>query len=331
MTKTIKYLHLNAEQLSLLFTQLYQLEHSGLPCNRGLEVLARSESVLKKPLLMMLKQVNAGNLISDAGFNAGVFNQTQKTLLEAAETSGQLAIVYKQLAHYYTELNKRIKRVKYRSLISALVLTLSLFIAPIPDLFSGHITVLDYLERTIGYLLLIILTVFSLIKLPRLLRSIGLAFFWDYVLFNLPIVKSWLIKRQLNDFFFILAIMLQSGVVFSEALSKSVASIKNVWLRKQFDPALAYLGTGHSVSQVLALVSVIDSTMMQIIASGEQSGKLASSMLHFSMIESETISLQDDALADWLARLIYGVVAAWIAYSILSNSSAFMPSIPENL
>ena len=329
MTKKIKQLHLNSEQLGLLFTQLHQLEYAGLPCNRGLEVLARSNHVLKKPLLLMLKQVNEGRLVSEAGFNSGLFTNTQRVLLEAAETSGQLASVYKQLARYYTELNKRIKRFKSRSFISGFVLTLSLFIEPIPDLVSGQITTLIYLERSIGYLMLIIFSLFSLIKLPRLLDLLGLEIIWHYLQFNLPFIKSWVIKRQLNAFFFILAMMLQSGVAFSEALPQSVATIKNVFLKKQFDTALVYLTEGHSVTQVLSLVSVMDSTMMQIIASGEHSGKLASSLLHFYMIESETISLQDDALVDWLGRLIYAVVAIWMAYSVLHSS--FLANIPKNL
>lgn len=329
MTKTIKQLHLNAEQLGLLFTQLYQLEYAGLPCNRGLEVLARSNHVLKKPLSLMLKQVNEGRLISEAGFNSGLFTHTQRILLQAAEASGQLTIVYKQLAHYYTELNKRIKRFKSRLFISGFVLTLSLFIAPIPDLVSGQITVLTYLERSIGYLMLIIFNLFLLIKLPRLLNLLGLDVIWYYLQFNLPFVKSWVIKRQLNAFFFILAVMLQSGVAFSEALPQSVATLKNVFLRKQFDAALVYLTEGQSVTQVLSLVSVIDNTMMQIIASGEHSGKLASSLLHFYVIESETIGSQDDALVDWLGRLIYAVIATWMAYSVLHSS--FIPNIPKNL
>jgi type II secretory pathway component PulF len=67
--------------------------------------------------------------------------------------------------------------------------------------------------------------------------------------------------------------------------------------------------------------------MLQVINSGEQSGKLASNLMHFSKLEADTLSLQDEALAEWLPRLVYGVIAAWMAYSILGSSiSTRMPT-----
>ncbi|CAG1770212.1 Type II secretion system protein F [uncultured bacterium] len=329
MAKKIKTLHLTAAQLATLFTQLHHLESAGLPCNRAISIMAKTEIQLKKPLLFMQQQINSGKLVSEAGFKAGIFNDTHQMLLHAAEASGQLARVYKQLADYYTDLSSRIKRVKSRLFLSALVLTLALFIQPIPDLVSSTINVIQYLERSVGRLIIIALSIFISLRLPRIFCSLGIESVWHSIQLNTPIVKNWIIKRQLNQFFFILAIMLESGVSFSVALPKAVASIKNTRLQKQFDTALSMLSSGSSATNILSEVSVIDSTMRHIIATGEQSGKLASSILHFSTIEAETISLQDDTLAEWLVRLIYSVIAAWMAYSILNSS--FMPTMPKDL
>jgi type II secretory pathway component PulF len=60
--------------------------------------------------------------------------------------------------------------------------------------------------------------------------------------------------------------------------------------------------------------------MLQIINSSEQSGTLASNIMHFSKIEADNISLQDDALAEWLPRLVYSLIAIWMGYSILGSS-----------
>lgn len=322
-------LNLTAEQLGLLFTQLHHLEVAGLPCNRALEIVARTEQRFKKPLLIMRQQVNAGVLISEAGFKVGVFNATEYALLQAAEASGQLAMVYKQLAKHYTALASRIKRLKSRLMLSALVLTLALFIQPIPDLVSSAISITQYLQLSVGRLLLIAVILFCLLKLPRLFHRLGLDAVWHGLTFNTPMVKAWLIKRQINQFFFVLAMLLESGVVFSEALPKAVASIGNSRLQKKFTEALTLLNSGMTASQILSEVTVIDNTMQRIIATGEQSGKLASTLLHFAEIEAETISLQDDALVEWLARLVYSLIALWMAYSILHSS--IISSLPKNL
>jgi hypothetical protein len=46
-------------------------------------------------------------------------------------------------------------------------------------------------------------------------------------------------------------------------------------------------------------------------------------------METETIGLQDDALAEWLPRLVYSIIAAWMAYSILG--SQFATVVPNNI
>lgn len=123
--------------------------------------------------------------------------------------------------------------------------------------------------------------------------------------------------------------ILEGGLAFSVALSKAVAGIKNSCLREQFIPALSMLATGASVADTLAKVPVINATMLQIVNSSEQSGKLASGILRFTQLEAETISLQDDTLAEWLPRLVYSIIAMWMAYSILG--SQFATVVPSNI
>ena len=329
MAEKIKYLHLSAEQLGLLFTQLHQLELAGLAINRALAILAQTETQLKKPLLIMQQQINLGCPLSEAGFRAGLFNDTHKTLLHAAESSGQLVMVYHQLATYYIDLSSRIKRVKSRLMLSGLVLILALFIQPVPDFVNSAIDAVEYLKLSIGRLIMIALSLFIMIRLPRIFRALGLEYVWHYLQLHTPFVKVWILKRQLNQFFFILAMILESGVAFADALPKAVASIPNVCLRKAFKVALSSVSTGRSVTDILLTVPVMDSEVLHVIASGEHSGKLASSLLHFANLEAETISLQDDALAEWLVRFIYTAIALWMANSILHSS--FMPTIAKNL
>lgn len=313
---------LNTEQLAKLFTQLKRLESAGLPVSQAFSILTETEAELKKPLAKMQQQINAGRPISEAGFRAGIFNDIHKTLIHAAEASGRLADVYGQLAAYYSGLARRSKKIKSRLYLPALTLIISLFVQPLPAFISSEITGLDYLQLSLGRLLIIGFCVFLLIRLPRILRSLGLEANWHRLQLKVPVVAKWVIKRQINEFFFILAIMLGGGKAFAEALPKAVASIKNSCLREKFTPALTMLASGASVFDTLAKVPVIDTAMLRILHSNEQSGRLADGILHFTQLEAETISLQDDALAEWIPRLVYSMIAILIAYSILGGQFA---------
>lgn len=313
---------LSFEQLALLFSQLKRLDASGLPAVQAFAILTKTEVMLKKPLAIMQQQLNAGRPISEAGFRAGIFNDTLKTLVHAGESSGKLAEVYGQLASYYTGLSNRIKKIKSRLIFPALVLSIALFVQPLPALIASEISGFGYLQLSLGRLIVICLGVFLLVRLPDILANLGVEKAWHRLQLRLPMVANWVIKRQLNTFFFILAMMLESGITFSIALPKAIATIKNSCLRENFNPALTLLATGASATDTLAKVTAIKPTLLGIINSSEQSGKLASGILHFTRQEAETISLHDDALAEWLPRLVYTVIAIWMAYSILGTRFA---------
>jgi len=265
--------------------------------------------------------------ISEAGFKAGIFDDTHKTLIHAAEASGQLVAVYRQLATHYSRQNTRSKKVKSRLYLPILVLMISLFVQPLPAFINADISGVEYLRLSLGRLVSIGLGVFLLMRLPTIMISLGIEKAWHRLLMRVPVVANWIIKRQINEFFFILALMLESGLVFAEALPKAVASIKISVIRDHFIPGLKISASGVSVRDTLANVSIIKTTMLHVIYSSEQSGKLVSGILHFTKIESETLGLQDDALAEWLPRLAYSLIAIWMAYSLLgSQISTVVPS-----
>jgi len=41
-------------------------------------------------------------------------------------------------------------------------------------------------------------------------------------------------------------------------------------------------------------------------------------MLHYVKLESEEIARHNEMLAEWIPRIVYAGIAAWIAYGILS-------------
>jgi type II secretory pathway component PulF len=319
----------SAEQLAQLFVQLHRLEVAGIPAFGAFALLGKTEKNLSEPLNELQRQLRMGKPIAEAGFNAGIFNSTQRTLIHAAESSGTLTKVYKQLADYYQGLARRIQKIKSRLYFPAIVLIIALFVQPIAALATAKIGLGVYLQMSLGKILTIAASLFIGLRLPYILSRLGFESLIHELQFKTPLLGQWIVKRQLNEFFFILGMMLEAGLAFSEALPKAVASIKNSVLRKYFQPALALMSTGASVAEALAKVSVIKPVTIQVINSSEQSGKLAGSVLHAAKIESETISLQDDAIAEWLPRLVYTLIAIWMAYSIIG--SQFGTMIPKDL
>lgn len=261
---------------------------------------------------MMQRQLRSGLTISEAGFRAGILDDTHKTLIHAAGESGRLTEVYGQLASHYTALSNRIKKLKSRLYLPALTLVIALFAHPLPSLVRSEISGFHYLQISLGRFLVIVMGVYLLVRLPGILRALGVETSWHRLQLRVPVVANWVINREVNEFFFILAMMLEGGWAFAQALPKAVATIKNSRLREQFVPALTMAHSGASVTKTLSTVPIINATMLQVVNSSEQSGRLAAGILQLVQLNAEAISLQDDALAQWLPRLAYSIIAIWL-------------------
>ncbi len=270
-------------------------------------------------MLIVQRRLSQGQPLSEAGFKAGLFNYFQKTLIKTGETSGKLTGAYDHLAGYYAVLSKRMKKIKSRLLVPALILILALFLQPLPDLIASHIGGFEYLMLSLGKFIVIAIGTLLLVKIPLIVRALGAGKYWDRLQLRIPGISNWLIKRELNRFFTIFGILLDSGIPAANALPEAVLTIRNSSLKEQFRPALAIANSGISVSSILAKGPLIPPDLLQTINSSELSGRLPSGILHFCRMEAQTIDLQDDALAEWLPRLVYCLVVIWLGYSLVNT------------
>jgi len=327
MPTSIKPPSLGAENLARLFLQLAHLEKAGLPAADAFVLIAKNDPFLRKHLKTMPSRLRKGQKIAEAGYTTGLFDDNQRVLVTAGENSGKLADVYTKLADFYGNDARRRKKMRSRLYLPAFVLILSFFVQPLPALVTAQITIGSYLFDSLGQLLIMAAGIALLLKMPDILTSIGQAALLHHWQMAFPPVANWLVNRQLNSFYFMLAMMLDAGLAYSEALPQAVASIKNSCLRKQFDPALVLTKSGTSVEESLAVVGCIKASSLQIINTGELSGQLPDTLLHFTRIDEETLALQDEAFAEWLPRLVYTAIGLSIAYSILQQGLPTLPPI----
>ena len=129
---------LRPQSLATLFLQLSQMETAGIPATTAVTLVTKTDTELSKRLVRMQHFLNAGSSIADAGYKVGIFTTTLRAMISAAENSGKLSTVYKQLASYYEAKFNRIKKIKSRLYLPALTLLLALFIKPIPLLVNSE-------------------------------------------------------------------------------------------------------------------------------------------------------------------------------------------------
>jgi general secretion pathway protein F len=307
-----------------IYFQLSRMEEAGFSALEGFELLKKTNPKATKAIQLLQYHLKAGRKIADSGYRAGIFTASDKDLLNAGESSGNLQIIYRQLASHYEQKVKRLKHIKSKSYLPFAILIVALFVQPLPALLANELSGFDYLGVSVGRLFEIIVLFYLLIKLPFLLTQgwlqfLGLKSMIYKLQLKLPLISGWLKNRQINAFFQSLGLMLTAGMPILQALPKAVETFKNPILKNQFKPIIQVTSNGQSLTDALGAVDEIDSQTVQILLVGEQSGKLAENLLHFTDIQAQTLEIQEQSLAEWLPRLFYFIVVCWVAISMINQ------------
>lgn len=317
-----------------LFTQLAQMESSGLPFDRSLALVEIGGEGAAR-LQAMKKRVARGDVPAMAGEKSGVFTRLEARLIHAAWNAGSPAGVYRRLAELHTQRAMQLATMKSRMVLPAVVLVMALLIQPLPALVGGAIGAGGYLFGIIKPLLVLALMFFLGRMLWRHLAAAAATSSLPTPLMQLPLLGQLLIRRNVRDFLESLALLLEAGISMLDALPLALETIEIGAIRQQFAQLGPRVERGQTLSQALAdmpYLTGLDSgaRAVEFARTGEQSGTLPEMLQRHVKMETETINEFFRQAAEWAPRIVYALVALSMAFSILT-SNAFMPKLPKDL
>jgi len=316
-----------------LFRQLGALEEAGVPADRALS-FTRLPREVQPRLNDMSRYMRQGSPIAEAGLRSALFTPLESALLHAACSAGSPARTYRRLADYYAKRAARLAKIKSRMMQPLATLVIGVFLGPLPKLAAGSISAGGYLLRCLLPLFGLAGLLYLYTELPRRLKADSPALQkipLDDLLTRIPWFGPMLVRRNVRDFLDSLALLLEAGMPILDALPIAVETIRNQALRRQFAQIRSRIEGGASFAQAIGELSFAGRAEAHaLIEAGEASGSLPEILFRYSDIETESIGLFDDKVSEWLPRLVYTLVAAWVGYGIV-QSGAFMPHLPEDL
>jgi general secretion pathway protein F len=316
-----------------LFSQLAALEQAGVPVDRAFAMLQLLPATQTR-IAAASQQLAKGRDVARAGQVSGLFTELEVTLLQAAQSAGSPAHLYQRLAKHYAQQAEHANSVRSRLLLPAATLLLALLVQPFPSLISGKLSVLGYAWGVLQPLLLIAALVYWLRgRLQRLqrpaLRVSGRAA--DGWWLRVPLLGEAYARRNVRDYCATLGLLLEAGLPMFSALPKALATLSNAQLRQDFFALQQRVLAGESLAVALRPMSFAGQPLLAgLVVSGEASGSLATALLLFAERESVTLASFQEQLASWLPRLVYVLVALWMAYGLL-NGGGIISELPAEL
>jgi len=277
--------------------QLSTLEDAGIGILKTLDSLRKGsrDHRLTSALDEMIAGVAEGDsLYSIMNRHRDAFRPMVVELIGVGEASGRLEAVCKHLADYYEWL-----RLLRRNALSGMIYPIVIFVtghlvfagilsvgifelfktgsAPGWDFSRGG----DFLMKA-GLVYAAIIVAYFVIKSfaagSYALGSIQLGF---------PVLRK-VFRKVINaKFTFAVRLLYASGVPLPEILEKAAASTGNDAYAARMKPAREMVVDGMSLTEGLAVTRLFDADYMNIVASGEQSGRLEQTFDKLSEILSE--------------------------------------------
>jgi general secretion pathway protein F len=304
-----------------LFAQLAAMEKAGLPATQAFALLKLPAS-LHQRVLNARKLLARGQPLAVIGRNSGLFTELEANLVEAATNAGSPAPTYRRLADYYTRRAVQLKTMRSRMIYPAVLFIAGLFLNPLPGLVTGSLSLGRYILRCTIPLMAIAVLIYTGKRLMQdqegpstpTQDAIG------KLAMHMPLFGKMFIRSNIRDFFESLALMVEAGVPILDALPKAVATVKLAPVREAFSHARADIMGGKTLAEALSGISYLEKGQaLALINTGEGSGTLPEMLFRFADAETQAINLFNQQVVEWAPRIVYALVAFWIARGILGG------------
>lgn len=329
------------EFLPLLTRQLATLVGAGVPVVSALQSLsAQVDDPESRSVLVEIQEgVRSGMSLARAvESQPGTFPELYVSMVRAGEESGTLPLSLSRLADHLEEQARTVNRVRsaltYPLLMASvaglvIVFLLSFVVPKIVGVFSHLGQALPLPTRVLiavsglfaaGWWVLLLLLGGLVVAGRRYLATDKGKRVRDSLLLRLPILGRIVQLSALSRFARTLSTMVAGGIPIDRALRIVAPVVGNAVFAERIEAAAARVVEGSSLSEALRQHAEIPPTLVQMVAVGEESGKLDYLLEKMGeAIDGEVEARLSRALSlmEPLIILFMGTVVAYIVISVL--------------
>ncbi len=286
---------INATEFSVLIRQLATLLGSGLTVEDSLNALIKqAESLNTQAVLNGIRaSVLEGRSLADSmALYPRSFDNLYVASVSAGEQTGKLPEIMERLADY-TETRQRLQKDISNKLaypifilvfsILVVILLVTYIIPKITSVYADNdqelpivtqaiIVISDFMQQY-GLLLGIILVAGGILVAAFFKRE-GPRLWLDEKYLKLPLFKKLIRGLNTAKMSRTLSIMVGSGVPLLAAMKSSAKVLSNQFMRQAMNKAAVDVSEGASLNRALERTAVFPPMLVQMVSSGESSGKL---------------------------------------------------------
>ncbi len=324
--------------LALFFRQFATMLAAGVPMYQSLETLGNQRggnARLRRTLHEIRDSILAGERLADAfDKHPAVFSPIIRAMIRVGETSGALEAILRKIAEYLEnelELRRLLSRVTFYPK------TVLFFAIVIPQLIPALITLVGAqggapvsqalmgIALTFAKILLAIFVVWAVFRLA--MQAQGFRWGWGLFTVSLPWIGFTVRQLALARFARALSALYGAGLPLSQAIRYAADATGNEYLRSRIQPAGSKLESGQSITQTFLSTGVFPPMVMDMVATGENTGELGFMMDKVAEYYEEEGKLRSRQAGYILGVAVYIGVAIYVAIILIQFYSGYFGAI----
>jgi type IV pilus assembly protein PilC len=312
---------------------------AGLSLVRALRSASRDSSSARFSRMVedVARRVEEGQSLSQAmAAYPGTFDRIYTGLIQTAEVSGNLDTTFAQLAEYLER--SEIIRAKVKAALrypyfvfGTMIAVLALMLLKIIPMFAKIYQGLDFplprptqilvnVSTTLVHNLPIVLgVVVGIVVLARIIGSTTrgrLAL--DHLKLKIPVLGKLLHLYTISRFARTLGILLASGTQILYALEVSRAVAGSLLFEQRIDRVRQEVESGVSMAVAMGHARLFPETMLQMIATGEETGRLDDMLVRCSNFYEQQVTAAVDGLSSLIEPVIIVTLGSIVGTMILA-------------
>ena len=330
--------HLDNLGVSAFCESMAMMVQSGIQTDEAVALLCsghKDGGLLEQGLEKMKVSVEAGNSLSAAMKETGLFPRYCLQMIEAGERSGRQEDVLFRLAKYYAQqktISEKLKSaVTYPAamlilIIAVLVVMIWMVLPAFTDVYNnltGSLTASSYSYIRVAYAVCWIALIVMIVIAVCLLAGYVL---WqgqsrakvEGMLRRIPICDKILENMGMFRFTSALATFLASGEMQDVAVIDSIAMTDCKPVEDKLKKCVAYMEEGHSISQAAYEEELFEPVYGRMLLAGERSGNLEDVLGRLTELLEENCGHLVDRLVGVVDPLLSGILMITVGLTLLS-------------
>ena len=326
--------------ISFASRQMATMIGAGIPIAQTLRAIGKGHenASMEKLMLELSREVESGTTLSKSlSKHPKYFNRLFTSLTEAGEESGKLDTMLDRVATYNEKIEIIKGKVKSAMLYPTIVLTIAaivtilllLFVIPqFESLFSGVGADLPTLTRLIidmsvwtqqyWWVIFLVIIGGATLFIFSYKRSSKMRHTLDRISIRLPAIGPILKKSALARFSRTLSIVFGAGVPLVDGMDTVGASTGNRVYQKATAQVKNDISTGRSLENSMENTKVFPNMMLQMVASGEESGELETMLDKVAEFYEREVDDAVDSLASIIEPLMIVILGVIIGTMVLA-------------